>query len=184
MDETLRHIPARLRELRQIAGKSPEKAAAELGVSAETYRGYEKGELDIPVSFLANFASRFGVDISSLLTGEEPRLSVYAVTRKGQGPQVERSRDYRYQSLAGNFAHKKGEPFLVTVDPRPEGIPVGTNSHPGQELNFVLEGSLQVLVGGHEVVLNEGDSIYFDATAGHGMRALGGKPARFLAVIL
>jgi quercetin dioxygenase-like cupin family protein/DNA-binding XRE family transcriptional regulator len=184
MHEQIRQIATRLRELREIAGDRPETAAAALGVASATYLAYEKGEPDIPVSFLANFAARYHVDLSSLLTGQEPRLSVYAVTRKGQGASVERTLDYRYQSLAGNFAHKKGEPFLVTVDPGPEGGKTAANAHPGQEFDFVLEGSLQILVGGHEVVLNEGDSIYFDSTAPHGMRALGGKSARFLAIIL
>jgi mannose-6-phosphate isomerase-like protein (cupin superfamily) len=188
MHEQIRQIATRLVELRQIAGDKPETAAAALGVAPATYLAYEKGEADIPVSVLANFAARYHVDLSSLLTGQEPRLLVYAVTRKGHGASVERSRDYRYQSLAGNFAHKKGEPFLVTVDPGDPGpgggAPAGLNAHPGQEFDFVLEGSLQVVVGGHEVVLNEGDSIYFDSTAPHGMRALGGKSARFLAIIL
>ena len=76
------------------------------------------------------------------------------------------------------------EPFLITVPPRPEADPAPTNAHPGQEFNHMLEGKLQIVIEDHSIELAPGDSIYFDATHPHGMKALGGKPARFLAVIL
>jgi quercetin dioxygenase-like cupin family protein len=43
---------------------------------------------------------------------------------------------------------------------------------------------MQLLIGGNDITLNEGDSIYFDATKPHGMKALNGNNARFLAVII
>jgi quercetin dioxygenase-like cupin family protein len=49
---------------------------------------------------------------------------------------------------------------------------------------MVLEGSLLSSINGKEVILNEGDSIYFDATKLHGMKALNGEPVRFLALII
>ena len=58
------------------------------------------------------------------------------------------------------------------------------NSHPGQELNYALEGALRVVVEGHEVLLKPGDSIYFDSLHSHGMKAVGDAQARFLAVIV
>jgi mannose-6-phosphate isomerase-like protein (cupin superfamily) len=122
--------------------------------------------------------------MSALLTGEEPRLRVYSVTRAGRGVKVARRREYGYQSLAFNFVDKGMEPFLITVEPRPDSETVPLNAHPGQEFNYVLEGTLMAVVEGHEVVLSPGDSIYFDARHSHGMKALGGAPARFVAVIL
>jgi transcriptional regulator with XRE-family HTH domain len=184
MTGNIKNIAARIKDLREIAGISPETLAKEVNVSRETYVQYESGAVDIPVSFIYSIAQRLGVEMSDLLTGESPRLHVYALTRKGKGVGVERTRRYTYQSLAYNFMHKKGEPFLVTVDPESASTPGEVNSHPGQEFTYVLEGKLKVTIDGHEVVLDEGDSLYFDATYGHAMQALDGKPARFLAVIL
>ena len=113
-----------------------------------------------------------------------PRLHTYALVRKGKGVSVERRKQYRYQSLAYNFIHKKAEPFLVTVEPALTGEPVSFNSHPGQEFNFVLDGTLKVIIDGHELVLEEGDSLFFDSSVNHGMQAMNNKPARFLAIIL
>ena len=42
----------------------------------------------------------------------------------------------------------------------------------------MLEGRLKLVIDGTELVLDEGDSIFFDSSAGHGMKALGGgQPA-------
>ena len=77
-------------------------------------------------------------------TGAEPRLHTYPLTRNGKGVSVERRKDYKYQSLAHNFIHKKAEPFLVTVEPEEAETPVSYNSHPGQEFDYVLAGTLKV----------------------------------------
>jgi len=184
MNEQIRQIADRIRGLRDIAQLSAETCAQDLGIPAETYRRYESGEADIPASFLYQVAGKFHVELSALLTGEEPRLRVYSVTRAGRGVKVDRRKDYGYQSLAFNFVDKGMEPFLITVEPRPETDPVPLNVHPGQEFNYVLQGTLMVVVEGHEILLSPGDSIYFDARHGHGMKAVGGASVRFLAVIL
>jgi mannose-6-phosphate isomerase-like protein (cupin superfamily) len=184
MNEQIRQIAERIRVLRDIAQLSPEACAQDLAVPVETYRGYESGTKDIPASFLYQVAGKFHVELSSLLTGEEPRLRVYAVTRAGRGVRVDRRKDYGYQSLAFNFMDKKMEPFLITVETRPESDPIPLNTHPGQEFTYVLEGDLKVVVEGHEMLLSPGDSVYFDARHSHGMKAVGNAPAKFLAVIL
>jgi quercetin dioxygenase-like cupin family protein/DNA-binding XRE family transcriptional regulator len=183
MSEQIRLIAARIKELREISGLSIESLAIEFNVSKETYENYESGNVDIPVSFLYEVANKFNVELTAILTGEGPRLHTYSLVRKGKGMSVERRQQYKYQSLAYNFVHKKSEPFLVSVEPDAEGAPLHYNTHPGQEFNYVLEGTLNVVINGHEIVMNEGDSLFFDSTAKHGMKAVGGKTAKFLAII-
>lgn len=181
MSEQLEAIGRRVAELRRIEGLSPEALANQLGIPAETYRRYESGEADIPVGVLFQISQGFEVELAALLTGDEPRLHVYSVTRAGDGVQVDRRSDYDYEALAHNFINKKCDPFLVTVRP---GADASLNTHPGQEFNYVLEGRMQIIVGGHEVILETGDSIYFDADRPHAMSALDDRPAKFLAVIV
>ena len=116
--------------------------------------------------------------------GDEPKMSSYFVTRKNKGVAVERVKAYKYQSLAAGFAHRKGNPFLVTVHPKPEGTPIYRNTHPGQEFNYVLQGRMLIEVNGKQLILEEGDSIYFDSEQPHGMMALDGEKVCFLAIIL
>ena len=134
----------------------------------------ESGTVDISVSVLHQIAQTYGVELTTLMFGDEPKMSSYFVTVKA----------YKYQSLAAGFAHRKGNPFLVTVHPKPEGTPIYRNTHPGQEFNYVLQGRMLIEVNGKQLILEEGDSIYFDSEQPHGMMALDGEKVCFLAIIL
>lgn len=184
MTEQLKQIADRIKDLREIAGVSAETLAAQLNIPLDRYLSYEDGVSDIPVSVLYKVAAKFNVELTALLTGENPHLRTYCLVRKGKGVSMERRQEYKYENLAFNFAHKKAEPFLVTVEPEASPTPVSLNTHPGQEFNYVLKGSLAITVGGHELTLHEGDSLFFDAGHDHGMKALNGEPAQFLAIIL
>ena len=181
MNEQIQLIAARIKELREIAGISAESFANELNTDKEVLLEYENGKTDIPIGFLYKVAHRFNLELSALLRGAEPKLHVYSVTRKDKGLNVDRRKQYKYESLASNFIHKKAEPFIVTVDP---DAPLESNNHPGQEFNYVLEGTLMIVVDGHEIILNTGDSIYFDSGYQHAMKALNNQSSRFLAVIV
>jgi quercetin dioxygenase-like cupin family protein len=182
MSDQIKQVASRIKDLREIANLSVETLSVELGIAVETYREYESGMLDIPVGFLYEVANRFGVELTAILTGEGPKLHTYCLVRKGKGVSVDRRNPYKYHSLAYNFIHKKAEPFLVTVEPGQDD-PIHFNSHPGQEFNYVMEGTMMICIDGHQLTLNEGDSLYFDSSCSHGMKALGDKPARFLAII-
>jgi quercetin dioxygenase-like cupin family protein/DNA-binding XRE family transcriptional regulator len=184
MQELIRRVAGRVRELREIAGVSVAELARDLKVSEQEYTAFESGSADIPLGTLYAIAAHFGVELAAVLTGEQPRLHVYSVVRAGTGPSVEHRTEHQYQSLAPNFAHKKAEPFLVTVAPAPANSTTRTGSHPGQEFIYVLEGELAVHVDDHEVLLHPGDSLYFDAGSPHALRAAGPASVRLLAVVL
>jgi len=72
---------------------------------------------------------------------------------------------------------------LVEASPETENKPVSLNTHPGQEFDYVLEGRLLISISGHDIELGPGDCVYYDSNELHGMKALGGKTARFLAIV-
>ena len=178
-----RDIGSRLRELRELENLSADELARVCGVAADFYRAAEEGRVDLPASALNAAAARFGVDLGLLLTGEKPRMAHAAVTRAGKGPRVARRADYGYENLAANFRSARFEPFVVTVPPADDDAPIPANAHEGQEFNYILEGRLLLRLRGNDHILGPGDSILFDAREPHGMKALDGRPARFLAVI-
>ena len=184
MNEQIQLIAARIKELREIAGISAESFANELNIDKDLLLNYENGNTDISVGFLLKVAHRFNLELSALLKGDQPKLHVYSVARNGKGLIVDRRKQYKYESLASNFIHKKAEPFIVTVEPDASNAPLESNTHPGQEFNYVLEGTLMIVVDGHEIVLSEGDSIYFDSGYKHAMKALNNLQSKFLAVIV
>ena len=177
-------IAGRIRVLREIEGISIETLTQELGFDSSEYMQWESGEKDFPIGNLVLIANRFSVDLTELVSGEPSRLRTYCITRAGNAPEVSRRPMYTYWNLAQNFHRKKGEPFLVDANPDTEMRELSLNTHPGQEFDYVLEGRLLISVGGHETELGPGDSIYYDSNEPHGMKALGGMRARFLAIII
>jgi transcriptional regulator with XRE-family HTH domain len=184
MKEKMKEIALRIKELRDLSGISIQEISDYLGISPEEYQKYEEGVVDISASILFEIAQKLGVDMGLLLTGEETRMHIFTVTRKDKGVEVERRKQYKYQNLAEKFIHKKAEPFIVIVEPRKGVNKPSTNSHPGQEFDYVLEGEMKFYIHDNEIILQEGDSIFFDSSYEHAMEALNNQPAKFLAIIL
>ena len=178
MSDQIKQIAERLQGLRDVLELTPDEVAKSCQLSVEEYLGMESGEKDISVSALQKIARKYGIALDVLMFGEEPKMSSYFLTRCGSGVSVERTKAYKYQSLASGFRGRKA------VEPKPENTPIHFNSHEGQEFNLVIEGRMLLNINGKELILNPGDSLYFDSSIPHGMMALDDKTVKFLAVIL
>lgn len=183
MKEDVKEIISRVRVLREIEAISAETLAAELGFDPAEYNAWESGEKEFPIGSLVEIASRFKVDLSELITGATPKLKTFCYTKAGHAPEVSRRPMYTYWNLAYHFHRKKAEPFIVEAAAETEAKPINLNTHPGQEFDYVLDGRLLISIGGHEMELGPGDCVYYDSQESHGMKAIGGKPARFLAFV-
>jgi len=183
MKEDVKEIAARVKVLREIEGITANDLAKELSFDPAEYITWESGEKDFSVGALVEIAARFKVDLSELISGKASKLKTFCVTRRGEAPEVSRRPMYSYWNLAYNFHGKKAEPFIVEASAETENKPINLNTHPGQELNFVLEGRLLISISGHNIELEKGDCVYYDSTEPHGMKALGGKAARFMAIV-
>jgi len=182
MNTQIKQIAERLHGLRDSLDLTTETVASKCGISKEDYEKYESGNHDIPMSFICDLAQIFEVETIALISGNDPHSLAFSVTRKGTGTSVERTKVYKYQSLAHGFRNAKADPFEVTVEPNDN--PINLNSHLGQEFNYILEGIMKLQIAGNEIVLNPGDSIYFDSSKPHGMKAMNGEKVKFLAVIV
>lgn len=183
MTDQLQEMGERIRALREIEEITLEAMAEKCEVSLEDYISYEKGEKDFSFSFLYNAARVLGVDVVDLMSGDSPKLSTACMVKKGGGFEVNRRAAYDYKHLAYTFRHKMAEPFMVTVEPKENVVPV-LHAHVGQEFNYVVEGQMTFYIGEISYELSEGDSIYFDSSIPHAMKANQGKPCKFLAVVI
>lgn len=184
MTEQLREIGGRLAALRDINGITGKELAAKCGITIEQLDKYERGESDFSFSFLYNAAQILGVDVVDLMSGDSPKLSSCCLTRAGEGYAINRRAAYSYKHLAFTFRKKLAEPFMVTVEPRDDIGKPEQHSHAGQEFNLMIEGRLRLFMGDLTYDLESGDSVYFNSSLAHAMRALDNKPAQFLAVVM
>lgn len=179
-------IAERIKGLREIQELSKEKMASILGVSLDDYSEFEKGNKDFTFSMIFNASNVLGVSLTEIVTGDSSRLKSYTLERKGQGMKIERRQGFSYLHLASLMKDRSAEPFLVSAPyvESDQNKPIKTNSHKGQEFDYIIKGTLKVTIDGHTEILNEGDSLYYDSSLPHGMIATGGKECAFLAILI
>ncbi|MCL2797223.1 MAG: AMP-binding protein, partial [Firmicutes bacterium] len=184
MDQ-VKQVAERIKELREVTGKSQEEMAKATGKSLADYQKAEEGEKDFSFTFLFKCASAFGIDVSELVSGESPRLKTYQLVRKGAGEKLPEKSEFQYYNLNFLKRDKIAQPYFVTAKYRPEfeNAPINTTSHEGEEFDYVLKGTLKIQIGEYTEVLGEGDSITYDSSREHGMVAMGGD-CDFLAVVV
>ncbi len=181
MKQEYNEISARIRELRDACGYTVQEMAQELGLEDAVYAGYEQDGENIPISVIYEIANKCGVDFTEIVTGVGAKLDTYHIVKRGEGRTINRFDGYRYEDLAFRYSRKIMQPLLVTLDPSDK--PADLVSHPGQEFNLVIEGSVALVFDGKELILDEGDSIYFNPNYPHGQKCHGDKKARFLTMI-
>ncbi len=186
MQDVIKDIGDRLRGMRDIMNISAGEMAEVTGVPESEYLAVEAGQKDFSFTFLYKAALRFGLDLTDLITGESPHLSGYTLVRKGDGLPIQRRRGFRYLNLAALFRGRLAEPFMVTApyETGAENCSITLGSHAGQEMDHIVSGSLRVMIGAHEEIMNEGDTLYYDSGTPHGLVAVGGAPCQFLAIIM
>lgn len=181
----IKQIAERIKGLRLLLDVSVSDIAKSCKMTEEEYLEREKGENDFTFSFLNACATRFGVDLAELITGENAHLKSYTIERKGGGLSVDRRAGFDYRHLASRFNGRNIEPYCVTV-PFIKGIDakaIKTNTHDGQEMDFVLEGTLIMSINGYTEILNEGDCITYNSSLPHGMIAGSESGCKFLALL-
>ena len=186
LDYKIREMADRIRELREIEGKTPEEMALATDVSVDEYLANESGEGDLTFAFIYRCAKVFNVNVTEIIEGVSPNLASYTVTRNGNGQKVSNAHGMTYYNMAYAFQNRIAEPLYVkskfSLEAQSRDIELTT--HAGQELDIVVDGQLMVQVGGHKEILGPGDSIYYDSDKPHGMIACGGKDCIFYAIVL
>ncbi len=174
-----------LRTTREKRGFSLDELAARTGISRDALAQLEAGESMLPLGQLIKLSKALSLRMADVISkGEEPFTIVRSDQRRSFsrfGKARESGYGYEYKSLAAGKKDRLMEPFIVTL------YPSGANeasSHDGQEFIYVLEGEMEVLIEGTRDVLEAGDSVYYDSTSMHLVKAHGEKPAKILAVLI
>jgi transcriptional regulator with XRE-family HTH domain len=179
-------IGSKLRELRLTRDLTLREVAREIGFSIALLSQIEKNNISPPIATLSKLARFFNVKMSSLFA-EKDEERKFGIIRKNDRRVVSHvvssagnGHGYSYESFSARMRTKKMVPFLITLS---EGIHDGTTySHEGESFVFVLQGTLSMLLDQREIILEEGDSIYFDTSLEHRFRTGAGGEAQILEV--
>lgn len=173
-------VGKKLRELRQRKGLSLRSLAVQSGLNVNTLSLIEHGKSSPSVGTLQRLAAALEVPITAFFE-LEPVPKRVVITPATQSPRI-RLGSMEIQPLAEGFSSHVLQPFWVSLAP-------GTHSgdhmivHTGVEFIYCLHGSLHCRVADEEIVLQQGDSIAFEAHLPHGWENRGQETAQMLLVL-
>jgi transcriptional regulator with XRE-family HTH domain len=173
----------RIRTERQRAGLTVRGLAGRVGVSPSLISQIERGRATPSVATLWSVADGLGVSIAELFNGAETEPLGREPTVPGP---VQPQETRRVITLADGIRWERLTPLsddeldfiLVVYPPGASSCPADAlTRHGGREFGYVVSGTLAVEVGFDEHVLRTNDSIAFDSSMPHRLRAVGDESA-------
>ena len=175
----------RIREIRQQRGLTLDSLAAEATLTKGYLSLVERG-LKVPtIASLVKVANALEVPISVLFE-EEPLDEPVAIVRKSERKpfqNVSSHHDYSYESITFKAPHKHMEAFIMVPPVAVDDDDVQLYDHAGEEMVFILSGSVELILADRRYHLRRGDCCYLDSSVPHTYRSRKNKPAECLTVI-
>jgi len=176
------HVGPKLRRLRRSRDLTLSEVARRAGCSESMVSKIETMRVNPSLTMVRALAAALDVNMAALFedagdrsvvsrNGRRPRLNDDAL-RSGDGVILERLVAQNGDTMLQANLH------IVL----PGGASDGTITHVGEEMGYLLEGELELTVGGETYRLKPGDSFHFRSELAHGYRNLGESVARILWV--
>jgi transcriptional regulator with XRE-family HTH domain len=176
-------IGAVIRRARSARGLTLDELAGMVGLSLTFLSRIERGLIACSIGNLLEIAGVLQVRPAELfadIEGED-RTRAYRVVRSIDAVQSKSAdANYAWRKLASGTGEQRLETFLLELSEKPRKPTLV--AHPGEEMCFVLEGSVEFQVGDETIALEEGDSIHLRSDVPHMAWARGAGGARLLMV--
>jgi transcriptional regulator with XRE-family HTH domain len=173
----------RIKEYRINRGITLQELSEKIGLTKGYLSKIEKAKKAPPVSTLIMLANALEISISDIF-GEAEENSPICLVKEKERRLIARDGSvfgYSYQTLAHKFHKKHMEPYFLILPLRPKKNALF--QHKGEEILFVLEGTMKFFHGEKEFIVEKGDCIYFDGSIPHYGISQGNKEVKCLMVI-
>ncbi|MEX0627600.1 MAG: XRE family transcriptional regulator [Cucumibacter sp.] len=168
-------LGTRLREQRKRLGLTLMEVAEGAGLSAGFISQIERGIATPSLSSLVGVSRVLQVHVSDFLA--QPKVTV-PLTRQSERPHYAvGGNSLTYERLSSSFPGNVLRSLIIHEPPGHRSEPI---AHEGEEIFFILDGSLTVEVEGEKTTLEAGDSIHFPSTRTHSTWNHTGRPATIL----
>lgn len=151
-----------LRTRRKELGYSMQVVADEAGLSVGFISQVERGLTAPSLGSLASLARVLELKLSDLL--EQPDGTKPTTRKAERKPYSVPGADMSYERISTAFEGAKLHSVIVHEPPGHRAEPI---SHEGEEIFFILAGSITVEIEGTIEVLHQGDTIHFDSRRVH-----------------
>jgi transcriptional regulator with XRE-family HTH domain len=157
-------IGPKVRAARQRLGLSLQQLAARAGVSAAAIHKVERGEMVPTITTLLKITTAVGLPIGHFVESGDPpaplAVHIPAHARPGIADWSPEARGVDGYAIAEPTARLRARGVVVDVEPGGGSGP-GRAPRPGEELLLVLDGELEVRVGGEEYRVAAGDALHY-----------------------
>jgi len=152
----------RIRQLREERGLTLKGLSEKTGLSIGFLSQVERNITEPSIASLKKISNAFGVKIKEFFENiPEEKI----VIKKDERSKLLIGGSKIVYELLAPAMDRKMEPMLKLIEPNASSGQV--DGHEGEEFAVILEGGLEVCIGDEIYVLEEGDSIYFDASQPH-----------------
>jgi len=176
------HIGMRLRHQRMTRRMTLRELADKAECSESLLSKIENGRALPSLTTLHKICRVLGLTVGQLFgkSSEPPGV----VARAGERPvltmhPLRPNSDVRMEQLIPVDPRNLLEGSIHLISP---GSGMDLVSHQGEEVAYVIEGTLEISVGSDKYTVNEGDSFYFRSELPHGYRNPGPKVARVIVI--
>jgi quercetin dioxygenase-like cupin family protein len=169
-------VGQKIKQVRSKKNITLDTIANDTGFSIDYLKKIEAGKKIPPVGALLQIARALEIDSTFFLREQASAVQdrVRAYTK--------RTDNYAYTTLTPGAENKHLKAFKVAIEPLQDHEGVGYQ-HEGEEFVYVLSGSVEIAVGEHINVLEEGDSLHFNSGIRHRMRNVSDTRAEMLVVV-
>jgi len=168
-------IGAKIRRLRKKKDLSLMKLGEHTGTSAGLLSKIETGRLIPTLPTLMRIATVFGVGLDHFFENESEQPKAALVRAKDRVRLPNRTDGhaptYWFECLDFPVTNRRMDAYLATF--KPGARATEPHKHAGAEVIYVIAGSLLVTFENETILLDKGDSTYFDATFPHSYRQQG-----------
>jgi transcriptional regulator with XRE-family HTH domain len=159
MQDVIAAIGPKVRQLRRQKNLSLQQLAERSGVSAAAIHKLERNGMVPTITTLMKLATALNRPVAYFV--EEDRIDAAVHVRSTERRKVHTSkRGLSLQSVSGPYGRFFMAGALATVEPGADSGPKPME-HSGEELVYVLDGSLCFEVDGEEYILKRGDALHF-----------------------
>lgn len=176
-------IGQRIRQLRLERNLTQQVLANMAGMTKSYLSKIENSSTSPPISTLINITQALGMRLSTFFSSsimQSPISIVKAIDRRTV-PRSGSNFGYSYEPLAPNYPNRQMEPYIVTLPVNPEKKTIF--QHKGQEMLYIMQGTMKIFYGEEAFIAEEGDCLYFDAIVPHYAICVGEREVKCLMVI-
>jgi len=169
-------IGSKIKKARTSKKFSLEHVANDTGFSTEYLKEVEAGKAIPPVGALLQISRALEIDSGSLLKEPESKLQTRIKAH------TKRTDNYAYTTLTPGAENKHLKAFRVMIEAQQNHKGVDYH-HEGEEFVYVLAGKVEVAVGEHLNILEQGESLHFNSGIRHKLKSVSDEKAELIVVI-